>query len=495
MRIAFRPMPGPNVPFPPMEAELVPSCPSGDGWQYEPKWDGFRGVLENDGGELALWSRNERPLLRYFPELRPLGDLLPPHSALDGEIVIARDGVLDFDSMQMRLHPAESRVRKLSAEIPAEFIAFDVLLWDGEPLHELPLEERRARARARGEGFRLSPCTRDPPTARGWLDTLRGGRASTASSPSGSASPYLPGLARRRHKVKQYKTADCVVVGVRWKARAERSRRCCSASTATTASSTTSARRRRREAARRDRRARAAAARGRAGAPLLGAEPLGRRASSRSRRCGRSSSPRCATTRCRATASATARGCCASATTRTRASARGARCRPARGPNEPDGRGALRVLTVPPERDAYGAMMLAALDGEVRRGGDRRARGRADQRERDRPGDVLRAVPPWPPHHRAAMRLVRGRVLDVGAGRVASRCISRSVVTRSSRSTTRPARSRSVDVAASETRACSTSRTSTSRSASSTRSCCSATTSACSAAVRRRSACCAGWVR
>ena len=101
-----------------MEAELVSELPTGDGWQYEPKWDGFRGVLENDGGELALWSRKERPLLRYFPELRPLGELLPPHSALDGEIVIARDGVLDFDSMQMRLHPAESRVRKLVRRDP-----------------------------------------------------------------------------------------------------------------------------------------------------------------------------------------------------------------------------------------------------------------------------------------------------------------------------------------------------------------------------------------
>ena len=85
--------------------------PTGD-WQYEPKWDGFRGVLENDGGELALWSRNGRPLLRYFPELRALSELLPPHSALDGEIVIARDGRLEFDLIQMRLHPAESRVRK-----------------------------------------------------------------------------------------------------------------------------------------------------------------------------------------------------------------------------------------------------------------------------------------------------------------------------------------------------------------------------------------------
>jgi hypothetical protein len=150
-----------------MEAELVAELPTGD-WQYEPKWDGFRGILENDGGELALWSRNERPLLRYFPELRPLGDLLPPHSALDGEIVIARDGVLDFDSMSTRLHPAESRVKKLSAEIPAIFIAFDLLLWDGDPVHERPLEERRAELNRQGL---VSPAR--PLDAASWLDRGR----------------------------------------------------------------------------------------------------------------------------------------------------------------------------------------------------------------------------------------------------------------------------------------------------------------------------------
>ena len=133
--------------------------PHGD-WQYEPKWDGFRGVLENDGGELALWSRNERPLLRYFPELRPLGDLLPPHSALDGEIVIERGGRLDFDAMQMRLHPAESRIRRLSAEIPAQFVAFDVLLWKGKPVHDLPLEKRRRELEKLAKSFRISPATR-----------------------------------------------------------------------------------------------------------------------------------------------------------------------------------------------------------------------------------------------------------------------------------------------------------------------------------------------
>src|SRR3954465_12881128 len=130
--------PGQDVPFPPMEAELVSEVPEQGGWRYEPQWDGFRGVLENDGGELALWSRNGRPLLRYFPELREVGERLPPESALDGEIVIARDGKLDFDPMKVPPPPAESRIRRLSAEIPAEFIAFDILLWNGEDLHGLP---------------------------------------------------------------------------------------------------------------------------------------------------------------------------------------------------------------------------------------------------------------------------------------------------------------------------------------------------------------------
>jgi ATP-dependent DNA ligase len=201
-----------------MEAELVSELPTGDGWQYEPKWDGFRGVLENDGGELALWSRKERPLLRYFPELRPLGELLPPHSALDGEIVIARDGVLDFDSMQTRLHPAESRVNRLAAEIPAEFIAFDVLLWKGKPIHEQPLEKRRAQLEKVAKGFRLSPQTHDVERAKGWLDTFEAaGLDGVIAKRLGVA--YRPGERDAVVKVKPYKTADAVVVGVRWKAR------------------------------------------------------------------------------------------------------------------------------------------------------------------------------------------------------------------------------------------------------------------------------------
>jgi ATP-dependent DNA ligase len=199
-----------------MEAQLVRTLPEGDEWQYEPKWDGFRGVLENDGGELALWSRNARPLLRYFPELRPLGDLLPPHSALDGEIVIARDGALDFDAMQMRLHPAESRIRRLAAETPAQLVVFDVLLWDGESVWERPLEERR-RELERLDGFRLSPCTRDVADARGWLDEFETmGLDGVVAKRLGL--PYLPGSREGVVKVKEEKTADCVVVGLRWKA-------------------------------------------------------------------------------------------------------------------------------------------------------------------------------------------------------------------------------------------------------------------------------------
>ncbi len=209
-------MPAPDLPFPPMEAELVRELPEGEGWAYEPKWDGFRGVLENLEGELALWSRNGRPLLRYFPELQPLGELLPARSALDGEVVIVRDGALDFDSMQMRLHPAESRIRRLSAEIPAEFVAFDVLVWDGEPVWERPLAERRVELERVARGFRLSPSTRDLAEARGWLDRFESlGLDGVVAKRL--ASPYLPGSRDGVVKVKEHKSADCVVVGVRWK--------------------------------------------------------------------------------------------------------------------------------------------------------------------------------------------------------------------------------------------------------------------------------------
>jgi ATP-dependent DNA ligase len=202
-----------------MEAQLVDELPEGD-WQYEPKWDGFRGMLENDGGELALWSRNGRPLLRYFPELGALGDLLPPHSALDGEIVIERDGRLEFDALQLRLHPAESRIRKLSAEMPASYVVFDILLWKGKPVHELPLKKRRAELERRAHGFQLSPVSRDPKQARKWLERLEmAGLDGVVAKSLGL--PYLPGSRDGVVKVKAHKTADCVIVGFRWSEKAE----------------------------------------------------------------------------------------------------------------------------------------------------------------------------------------------------------------------------------------------------------------------------------
>ena len=209
------------VPFPPMEAELVRELPEPDGWQYEPKWDGFRGLLENTTGELRLWSRNARPLLRYFPELRPLGKLLPPMSALDGEIVISRDGVLDFDAMQTRLHPAESRVNRLAAEIPAEFIAFDVLVWKGEEIWRKPLTERRKELERKAKRFRLSPATQDRAEALDWLDRFEAIGLDGVIAKRADVA-YLPGSRDGVVKVKPEKTADCVVVGLRWKSRPDR---------------------------------------------------------------------------------------------------------------------------------------------------------------------------------------------------------------------------------------------------------------------------------
>ena len=190
--------------------------PDGDGWVYEPKWDGFRGLLESTGAELRLWSRNGRPLLRYFPELAPLGELLPPRSCLDGEIVIARDGVLDFDAMQTRLHPAESRIRRLAGEIPARFVAFDIPAWDGRSLASLPLDQRRAALERDAGAFALSPATTDRSTALGWLDAFE---ALGLDGVIGKRLdlPYLPGSREAVVKVKPERTADCIVVGIRWR--------------------------------------------------------------------------------------------------------------------------------------------------------------------------------------------------------------------------------------------------------------------------------------
>jgi ATP-dependent DNA ligase len=198
-----------------MEAELIEELPSGDGWQYEPKWDGFRGVLENLGGGLRLWSRNARPLLRYFPELEEVGARLPPQSALDGEIIIAQKGRLEFDALQLRLHPAESRIRKLAAEIPSDFVAFDLLVWKGEPVHKLPFQRRRRELERKAKRFRLSPASRDRAQGEKWLERLAAAGLDGVVAKR-LALPYLPGSRDGVVKVKPYKTADCVIVGFRW---------------------------------------------------------------------------------------------------------------------------------------------------------------------------------------------------------------------------------------------------------------------------------------
>ena len=190
--------------------------PDGEGWQYEPKWDGFRGVFENASGELRLWSRNARPLLRYFPELREAGETLPPRTALDGEIVIVRDGALDFDAMQTRLHPAESRINRLAGEIPATFVAFDVLVWKGKQLWKRPLRDRRAELERLVTTVPLSPATGDRDAALGWLERFESiGLDGVVAKRLDE--PYRPGERGAVVKVKPEKTADCVVAGVRFK--------------------------------------------------------------------------------------------------------------------------------------------------------------------------------------------------------------------------------------------------------------------------------------
>jgi ATP-dependent DNA ligase len=142
---------------------------------------------------------------------------MPKHSALDGEIVIARDGKLDFDAMQMRLHPAESRVRKLSAEIPATFVAFDLLLWNKKKVHAKPIEERRAELERVAQGFSLSPVADGVEQGRAWLDDLQAaGFDGVIAKKLGL--PYLPASRDGVVKVKPHKTADAVVIGLRWKA-------------------------------------------------------------------------------------------------------------------------------------------------------------------------------------------------------------------------------------------------------------------------------------
>jgi ATP-dependent DNA ligase len=205
-------------PLEPMLAKLSREVPPDGDVLYEPKWDGFRCVVFRDGDALDLQSRNQKPLLRYFPELRePLLEQLPERCVVDGELVVATDHGLDFEALQLRQHPAESRVRRLAAEIPASYVAFDVLAIGDDSLLDVPFEERRARLEQMLEHSSspvlLTPTTRERDTALEWFSRFEGaGFDGVIVKPL--AGTYLPGE-RTMVKVKHERTADCVVAGYR----------------------------------------------------------------------------------------------------------------------------------------------------------------------------------------------------------------------------------------------------------------------------------------
>ena len=201
-----------------MLAKLSDELPSGD-YLYEPKWDGFRAIVFRGQGEVYLQSRDSRPLDRYFPDLHAaLLETLPDSCVIDGEIVIATDHGLDFDALQLRLHPAASRVEKLAKETPASFVAFDVLGIGKRNLMETPQSERReALEKLLGKVERpvhLTPVTRDRATAVDWLTRFEGAGLDGVIAKLTSGI-YLPGK-RAMIKVKHARTAECVVAGFRW---------------------------------------------------------------------------------------------------------------------------------------------------------------------------------------------------------------------------------------------------------------------------------------
>jgi ATP-dependent DNA ligase len=206
-------------PIEPMLAKLTGALPEGEGWLFEPKWDGFRAIVFRAGDEVYIQSRDLRPLDRYFPELAPaLRATLPERCVVDGEIVIATPRGLDFDLLQLRLHPAASRVKKLAAETPSAFVAFDLLAEGDRDLRSRPQAERRAALEAalpRTSGpVYLTPCTRDRAMAGEWFHRFEGAGLDGVIAKHESTT-YQPGK-RAMVKVKHARTADCVVAGFRW---------------------------------------------------------------------------------------------------------------------------------------------------------------------------------------------------------------------------------------------------------------------------------------
>jgi ATP-dependent DNA ligase len=202
-----------------MLAKLVDDIPDTGGWLFEPKWDGFRAIVFRSADDVYMQSRDRKPLDRYFPELHAaLLARLPAGCVVDGEIVIATSTGLDFDALQLRLHPAASRVEKLSKACPSSFVAFDLLAEHAQSIVTLPQRERRARLetmlRQVSPPVYLTPVTRDRATAVEWLQRFEGaGLDGVIAKPE--AAEYQPGK-RAMFKIKHARTADCVVAGFRW---------------------------------------------------------------------------------------------------------------------------------------------------------------------------------------------------------------------------------------------------------------------------------------
>src|SRR5687768_11043724 len=210
---------GMKPPIEPMLAKLAAQLPPAGGWLYEPKWDGFRAIVFRGDGDVYIQSRDSRPLDRYFPELHDaLLERLPNNCVVDGEIVIATATGLDFDALQLRLHPAESRVAKLARETPASFVAFDVLEMHGKSVMAAAQAQRRERLEKLlaevGPPVYLTPMTRDRRLALEWLQHFEGaGLDGVIAKPA--SLPYQPGK-RAMIKVKHARTAECAVAGFRW---------------------------------------------------------------------------------------------------------------------------------------------------------------------------------------------------------------------------------------------------------------------------------------
>jgi ATP-dependent DNA ligase len=202
-----------------MLAKRVSAIPDGEGWIFEPKWDGFRVLVFRDGGDVLIQSRDEKPLGRYFPELiAPLQEQLPQRVVLDGEVVVAQDGSLDFQALQMRLHPAASRVKLLASQMPASVVFWDVLALGDRSLLQEPFHARRAvlaelLARA-APPLHLTPATTDRAVAADWFRRFEGAGLDGVMAKAGSGS-YEPNK-RVMYKVKHERECDCVVGGFRW---------------------------------------------------------------------------------------------------------------------------------------------------------------------------------------------------------------------------------------------------------------------------------------